>query len=125
MIDCSKVCVKKTPQKGLSAFAKVTIQEGDLIEKGVIRRIDIDGNQNQYLFTWSEDKSVWGFGSGCATFYNTSLEPNTHMIRNYDEDTFEIYALQDILIGEELTHKYKSLEWRKCFQGLYNDLKTI
>ena len=33
-------------------------------------------------------------------------------------DTFEIYAIRDIKEGEELTHKYKSLEWRECFTEL-------
>jgi len=33
-------------------------------------------------------------GSGCAPFYNTdkSGNANTHMVRNFDQDTFEIYA---------------------------------
>ena len=47
---------------------------------------------NPYVFTWSEDipNKIWAFSSGCATFYNTSLIPNTIMIRYFDEDRFEI-----------------------------------
>ena len=90
----------------------------DLIEKGVVRRIDTDGHKSPYLFTWSEDRTVWAFASGCATFYNTSRDPNTTMKRFYEEDRYEIYALRNIEEGEELTHKYKSLEWRECFQDL-------
>jgi SET domain-containing protein len=37
------------------------------------------------------------------------------MIRYFDEDRFEIYALRDIQAGEELTHTYRSLKWRKVF----------
>ena len=122
LIECSKVIVKKTDTKGLGAFASITILNGELVEKGVIRRIDIDGNHNPYIFTWSDDKSIWGFGSGCATFYNTSLDPNTKMIRNFDDDTFEIYAIRDISNGEELTHKYRSLGWRDCFKDLNKNL---
>ena len=49
-------------------------------------------------------------------FYNThATDPNTEMIRYFDEDRFEIYALRDIEVGEELTHTYRSLKWRKCF----------
>ena len=125
LVDCSKVIVKETSTKGLGSFAGVMIQKDELIESGIVRRVNIDGNENPYLFTWSEDKSVWGFASGCATFYNTSLEPNTRMIRNYKDDTFQIYALQDIPKGEELTHKYKSLEWRECFQDLNKNLKLM
>ena len=123
LVDCSKVIVKNTNTMGLGAFANQNIKRDDLIEKGVVRRIDSDGHKSPYLFTWSEDRTVWAFASGCATFYNTSLDPNTRFIRNYIADTFEIYAQIDIKVGEELTHKYKSLEWRECFQELNKTLK--
>tara|TARA_Y100001935_G_C17305356_1_gene511974 strand:+ start:506 stop:880 length:375 start_codon:yes stop_codon:yes gene_type:complete len=118
LVECDKIIVKETEDKGLGAFTKVKILKDFLVEKGVIRRIDYDGNQNPYLFTWSVNKDVWGFASGCATFYNTSLEPNCKLVRHYDTDTFEIYALRDIEANEELTHKYQSLEWRECFKEL-------
>jgi len=123
LVDCSKVIVKNTNTMGLGAFANQNIKRDDLIEKGVVRRIDSDGHKSPYLFTWSEDRTVWAFASGCATFYNTSLDPNTRFIRNYIADTFEIYAQIDIKVGEELTYKYKSLEWRECFQELNKTLK--
>jgi len=123
LVDCSKVIVKNTNTMGLGAFANQNIKRDDLIEKGVVRRIDSDGHKSPYLFSWSEDRTVWAFASGCATFYNTSLDPNTRFVRNYITDTFEIYAIRDIKVGEELTHKYKSLEWRECFQELNKTLK--
>ena len=123
LVDCSKVIVKNTNTMGLGAFINQNIKRGDLIEKGIVRRIDTDGHKSPYLFTWSEDRTVWAFASGCATFYNTSLDPNTRFVRNYIADTFEIYAQRDIKVGEELTHKYKSLEWRECFQELNKTLK--
>jgi len=123
LVDCSKVIVKNTNTMGLGAFANQNIKRDDLIEKGVVRRIDSDGHKSPYLFSWSEDRTVWAFASGCATFYNTSLDPNTRFVRNYIADTFEIYAQIDIKVGEELTHKYKSLEWRECFQELNKTLK--
>lgn len=124
-VECSKVIVKQSylTDGGLGAFANKDIKEGELVEKGVVRIIDFDGNQNSYVFTWSEDKTKWAFASGCATFYNTSLTPNTKMVRDFDNNTFSIYALKDIEINEELTHTYKSLEWRTCFDGLKRKLK--
>ena len=41
--------------------------------------------------------------------------------RFFDEHRFEISALRDIEVGEELTHVYISATWRKCFA----DLKPI
>ena len=119
-VECSKVYVKNVRDKGDSAFALVDIQKGELVEKGLIRRVNMDGNQ--YLFTWSKDRSVWGFGSGCSTFYNTSRNSNTEMIRYFDEDRYEIYAKRDITKDEELTHTYKSLDWRECFKSLSKEL---
>ena len=123
-VECSKVNVKQSflSNGGLGAFANKNIKEGELIEKGVVRLIDFDGNQNPYVFTWSDDKTKWAFASGCATFYNTSLTPNTKMVRDFDNNMFSIYALKDIDINDELTHTYKSLEWRTCFDGLKNKL---
>jgi hypothetical protein len=122
LVNCNKVYVTKC-DKGLGVFAKNTIHAGELIESGFVRRVDIDGNNNPYLFTWSEDRTIWAFGSGCSTFYNTSLNPNTKMIRYFDEDRFEIIALKNINKDEELTHKYKSLNWRTAFSDLCNKLK--
>ena len=119
-IECSKVAVRKALNKGLGAFAVCDITKNDLVEKGIVRRIDYDGNCSPYLFSWSEDRNIWAFGSGCSTFYNTSRNPNTKMIRFYDEDRYEIYALREIKKNEELTHRYKSLEWRTCFEALRN-----
>ena len=97
---------------------------GDLIEKGVMRRLPegFDGNTCPYIFTWSEKRpcTTWGMGSGCAPFYNTCKEgtANTRMVRYFDEDRFEIFANRDIEKDEELLHTYISLKWRGCFSEL-------
>lgn len=59
-------------------------------------------------------------GSGTSAFYNTAKEgdANTHMVRYYDEDRFEIFATRDIAADEELTHTYVSLKWRECFSDI-------
>lgn len=136
-VDCSKVYVDtstfSTSDNSFNgAFAKVDIKKGELVEKGLMRRLSdsdnkvFDGMKNQYVFTWSDDipNYTWAFGSGCCTFYNSGLESqtNTHMIRYFDEDRFEIYATKHIKAGDELTHTYKSLKWRDVFIPLYNDL---
>ena len=118
LIKCSNVIVKPTLHKGLGAFAGKKFFENELIEQGIMRRKNINGHNNPYIFTWSENRDVWAFASGCATFYNTCKEPNVHVKRYYDEDVFKIFALHDINEGDELTHTYQSLQWRKCFKNL-------
>ncbi len=63
-IDCSKVYVKQSSfsneQTGMfdGAFALVDIKEGELVEKGVMRRLPegFDGNTCPYIFTWSTER---------------------------------------------------------------------
>jgi hypothetical protein len=122
VIDCSKVGVRESALEGAGAFAAVDIRNGDLVERGIVRRLtNCDGNENPYVFTWSVDRTVWACGSGCSTFYNTGEASNTHMTRFYDENRYEIHATRDIAAGEELTHVYSSKQWRKCFADLRSD----
>lgn len=67
-------------------------------ERGVARVVPADGNNCQYVFTWSEDRSVWATGSGISVFYNAALDGsnNSEMKRYLDKDTFEIFATRDI-----------------------------
>ena len=135
-VDCSKVYVDTSSfssykKKFLGAFAKVDIERGELVEKGIVRRLGecicFDGMNNPYVFTWSNNipNFTWAFASGCATFYNATLkeDSNTHVIRFYSDDRFEIYATKDIKAGDELTYTYKSLKWRTSFIPLYKSLK--
>mmetsp|Transcript_52875 Transcript_52875/g.113325 ORF Transcript_52875/g.113325 Transcript_52875/m.113325 type:complete len:878 (-) Transcript_52875:174-2807(-) len=120
LVDCSKVYAKRDAYGGVGAFASVAIKKGELVERGIVRRLPVDGNFCPYVFTWSEDKSVWASGSGCSVFYNADIDgnENTEMKRYFDEDRFEIYAIRDIAPHEEVTHLYKSIEWRECFRDL-------
>lgn len=109
------------------AFAAVDFKAGDLIEKGVVRRLPdgFDGHTCQFIFTWSTARpnKTWAMASGCAPYYNTCKEgtSNTKMVRDFENDTFEIFAVNDIPKDEELLHTYISLGWRKCFSEL-NDI---
>jgi len=124
LVDCSRVYVSSDNYNGVGAFAACPIRKGELVEKGIVRRLtNVDGNENPYIFTWSDTvpSTTWALGSGCSTFYNTSSseeKANTHMRRFYDDDRFEIYATKDIAVGEELVHAYKSKTWRRCFRNL-------
>eukprot|EP00552_Chaetoceros_brevis_P004701 CAMPEP_0197734880 /NCGR_PEP_ID=MMETSP1435-20131217/48_1 /TAXON_ID=426625 /ORGANISM="Chaetoceros brevis, Strain CCMP164" /LENGTH=144 /DNA_ID=CAMNT_0043322321 /DNA_START=12 /DNA_END=446 /DNA_ORIENTATION=- len=132
-IDCSKVHVKKSSfsndQTGDfdGAFAAVDIKKDELIEAGVVRRLPdgFDGMSCPYIFTWSTERpnKTWAMASGCAPYYNTCKEgtSNTRMVRDFEKDNFEIFANEDIKVGDELLHTYISLKWRTCFSEL-NDI---
>ena len=118
-VDCSKVYVAAS-MGGAGAFAACDIAREEVVEVGIVRRLpaSFDGNDWPFGFSWSEDRTVWATGSGCSTYYNASKDPNCSMQRDFENDTFEITALRDIKKGEELTHTYKSLQWRKCFEDI-------
>ena len=46
------------------------------------------------------------------------------MVRYFEKDSFEIFATKDIKAGDELTHTYKSLQWRDIFKPLYEELSS-
>eukprot|EP00933_Yihiella_yeosuensis_P037081 TRINITY_DN30930_c0_g1_i1.p1 TRINITY_DN30930_c0_g1~~TRINITY_DN30930_c0_g1_i1.p1 ORF type:complete len:156 (-),score=31.64 TRINITY_DN30930_c0_g1_i1:525-992(-) len=126
LVDCSKVHVKPDAYGGAGAFAACDIKAGELVEKGIVRVLkNVDGNENPYIFTWSDEipNKTWANGSGASTFYNTGTEEqsNTHMERDFKNNSFVITATRDIKKGEELLHVYKSKSWRTCFKDDLND----
>ena len=115
-VDCSKVYVKKGA-KGYGVYARQDISKGEMVEKGLMcRLVNVDGNENPHLFTWSHDKRVWASGSGCLPFYNHSDNPNIEKKGDLLNDTMVIFALTDIKKDDELVNTYFSKKWRKCFQ---------
>tara|TARA_Y100000590_G_scaffold460901_1_gene621300 strand:+ start:963 stop:1334 length:372 start_codon:yes stop_codon:yes gene_type:complete len=117
-IDCQKVYVEKSIY-GLGVFAESDFKEGEVIETGVMYRLNnVDGNENPHLFTWSDDKKTWAGGSGCLPFYNHSENPNVKKVGDLPNDKMKIVALRNIQKDEELTSKYFSKEWRTCFKDL-------
>jgi SET domain-containing protein len=119
LVNCSKVYVSKS-QYGLGVFARNPIKSGEVIETGLmIRLVNVDGNENPHLFTWSDDRLTWASGSGCLPYYNhTSNEPNMKKIGDLKADTMVVVALRDIEKDEELVSTYYSAGWRKCFADL-------
>ncbi len=123
LVDCSRVAVYPDEYGGAGAFAACDIAKGELVEKGIVRVLtNCDGNENPYVFTWSNEipNTTWATGSGCSTYYNTADEAksNTHMERDFANNSFVITASRDIKKGEELLHVYKSKSWRACFKDI-------
>jgi hypothetical protein len=128
LVDCSKVVAKRDAHGGVGAFAAVDLKKGDLIERGIVRVLPVNGHDSPYVFTWKRgDETVYATGSGCSVLYNTSLDgsENTEMERFYAEDRFAIFAAKDIKIGEELTHLYHGIDWRACFSELDDERKAL
>ena len=123
LVDSSRVYVKNDEYGGAGCFASVDMAEGVEVERGIVRVLtNCDGNENPYVFTWSDElpNTTWALGSGCSTFYNTTEEgsANTHMIRDFANKSFSIVATRDVKAHDELLHVFKSKTWRTCFKVL-------
>lgn len=59
-----------------------------------------------YYFDWHKNGKDAAIVLGYGSLYNHSYQPNTEYILNYKNDSIEIFALRDIVAGEELTFNY-------------------
>ena len=117
-VECSKVSVKDC-EFGLGVFANKNLKKNEIVEVGVMTILkNVDGNENEHLFTWSNDKKTWACGSGCLAFYNHSNSPNVIKVGDIKNNKMKVVALRDIKKGEELRNRYFSATWRDCFQCL-------
>lgn len=118
LINCSKVKVDVC-EFGYGVFANQDISKDEIIETGLMYIINgVDGNDNEHLFTWSDDRKTWAGASGCIPFYNHSDNPNIKKVGDLKNNKMLIIALRDIKKGEELRNTYYSSKWRKCFSKL-------
>jgi|TARA_R110000823_G_scaffold296936_3_gene416939 SET domain-containing protein len=118
LFNCSKVTLKESNKGGYGVFSNQDISAGEVVEIGVMARlVNVDGNENPHLFTWSDDRTVWAIGSGLLHWYNHDDDPNVKKVGNLTNDTMEIIALKDIKKDVELCNTYRSKPWRKCFQS--------
>ena len=78
LVQCDKVFVATSSDKGVGAFAACAISEGEIVERSIVRRLPatFDGNASPYVFTWSEDRTVGPSARG-APPSTTPLRPRT------------------------------------------------
>ena len=77
--------------------------------------MDVQGND--MFFTWCcNDLTKAAAVSGCGQFYNTlGDQSNARCVPYHSENRFEIYALRDIGVDDELTFRYDSMNYRRGF----------
>ena len=119
IFNCDKIYLDKDSYGGYGVFAKKNILKDEIVEKGLMMRmVNVDGNENPHLFTWSDDRTIWATGSGLLNYYNHSDNPNIKKVGDIKKDTMHIVALQNIKKGDELCNTYMSIKWRKCFLSI-------
>lgn len=122
-INCCKVICKESTiiPNQLGVFANTDINKGDIVEWGVACYIPgIDVRDTEHLFSWSTtDRSIAATVSGCGLYYNTlGDKSNCRCVPYHSEMRFEIYALEEIKKGTELTFRYDSMNYREGMKEL-------
>lgn len=122
-INCENVVCKKSKivTDQLGVFSKKNFMKGEIIEWGIATIIpNMDVRKNDRFYTWNSiDKKTAATVSGCGLYYNTlGDKSNTRCVPYHSENRFEIYALKDIKVDEELTFRYDSMNYREGMSHL-------
>ncbi len=99
---------RSKPGLGNGLFARMPITEGEFVIEYTGTRITTavaDALPTRYLFEIDENWTIDGSPrSNLARYINHSCNPNCKV--QIDEEKILIFALRDIVIGEELTFDY-------------------
>jgi SET domain-containing protein len=109
IIPPTKVYVSESPVHGWGVFASSKIEKGEIIEVCPVHDLQIKHGESSpvlldYRFNWPQgtrwEKQVipWGYGA----LYNHSDNANANWRSNVENGTFEFYATEEILPGQEI-----------------------
>ncbi|MFN0014585.1 MAG: SET domain-containing protein [Saprospiraceae bacterium] len=98
---------------GMGVFAAGLIPEGAVIEVcpvllfpmaelPAVRQTMLD----DYYFDWGDDGQWYALALGYGSLYNHAYEPNADYGMDFENKTIDIYALRDIVPGEEIFINY-------------------
>lgn len=96
--------------KGRAVFSGQRFLAGEVIESSPVllfkkgeKELVEKTNLFQFYYNWKDGGAI---GLGFTSLYNHSANPNVSFTKNYDKETIEMRALQDISADEELTIDY-------------------
>ena len=104
------------------------LKKGECFEWGLAMRLpQYNVNIVDSVFTWSTtDRFSAASLSGPAMFYNTLGDAsNVRCVPYHVEDRYEMYALEDIKAGTELTIRYDSINWRNAMKEVKSIVGTL
>ena len=61
---------------------------------------------HDYYFLWGEKQDQCAIALGYGSLYNHSYHPNARYLLDYERNTIDIYSIQEIEEGEEITINY-------------------
>ena len=104
-----KIVIKESPIHGMGVFATEKIKEGEIIEVCYLVDMELDISKpseilERYRFNWPQGNNLTKLviPTGYGMIYNHNENPNANWRSNFDNETFEFYAIREIEIGEEI-----------------------
>jgi SET domain-containing protein len=102
---------------GRGVFSTEMIPAGTLVEIAPVivlpaddlKRIHEHSILHDYYFLWSDDGAEGALALGYGSLYNHSYSPNTEYYTNRETMTIDIFAIIDIVAGEEITFNYNGM----------------
>jgi hypothetical protein len=98
---------------GKGVFTEQKLEEGDLVEICpviVLSEQDLklihQTGLHDYYFLWGEKQDQCAIALGYGSLYNHSFKPNARYLIDYEQETIDIYCIETILPGEEITVNY-------------------
>lgn len=61
---------------------------------------------HDYYFLWSDDGKEAAIALGFGSLYNHAYRPNAEYITNRENKSIDVFAIEDILAGAEITFNY-------------------
>jgi len=95
-----KYIIAPSKFKGISVFSKVKILKDELID--VYYKNHPNDRYTKNIFGW--------FDRDLGRYCNHSFNPNTYIKESSNKDGYDLYALTDIDIGEEILVNYIFME---------------
>jgi len=105
--------ISESAGRGRGVFTNLPIHEGDIIE--VCQVIILPSHQlpvihktvlHDYYFLWGEELKECALALGFGSLYNHKTHPNANFILDLENNTIDIFAIEDIAPGDEITINY-------------------
>lgn len=105
--------VRSTGARGRGVFARVSFEEGELIERCPViaipeEEVDTVGRTvlGNYFFKWGGTGDEGAVALGFGSLYNHTNDPNAMYVRKYELAVIDFVAVKAIAAGDEITVSY-------------------
>jgi len=112
-VETDRLVVRASPERGRGVFAKVSFEEGEVIESCPVipipeDEVDAVGRTvlGNYFFKWGGTHDEGAVALGFGSLYNHTDAPNAMYVRKHELGVIDFVALRPIAAGEEITVSY-------------------